>query len=50
MAPELIIALVEDDSGQPPPITTYSDVYAFASVCLEVCHQRQPARLFDCEC
>jgi serine/threonine protein kinase len=35
MAPELILALVEDDGGVPP-ITTYSDVYAFASVCLEV--------------
>lgn len=35
MAPELILALVEDD-GQVPPITTHSDVYAFASVCLEV--------------
>lgn len=30
------MALVEDD-GQVPPITTFSDVYAFASVCLEVC-------------
>jgi hypothetical protein len=35
MAPELVLALVEDD-GQAPPITTFSDVYAFASVCLEV--------------
>ena len=35
MAPELIFALVEDD-GHIPPITTFSDVYAFASVCLEV--------------
>ncbi|RDB21804.1 Serine/threonine-protein kinase STY8 [Hypsizygus marmoreus] len=35
MAPELILALVEDD-GQLPPITTFSDVYAFASVCLEI--------------
>lgn len=35
MAPELILALVEDDGGVPP-ITTYSDVYAFGSVCLEV--------------
>lgn len=33
MAPELIIALTEDIT---PPITTQSDVYAFASVCLEV--------------
>ena len=30
------MALVKDD-GQVPPITTFSDVYAFASVCLEVC-------------
>ena len=35
MAPELILALVDDD-GIIPPITTYSDVYAFASICLEV--------------
>jgi hypothetical protein len=35
MAPELILALVEDDD-RPPPITTYSDVYSFACVCLEV--------------
>jgi len=35
MAPELILALVEDD-GQPPPITTFSDVYSFACVCLEI--------------
>jgi hypothetical protein len=35
MAPELVLALVEDD-GRAPLITTYSDVYAFASVCLEV--------------
>lgn len=35
MAPELILALVEDD-GLSPPITTSSDVYAFACVCLEV--------------
>ncbi|TFK53864.1 kinase-like protein [Heliocybe sulcata] len=31
MAPELILALIEDD-GHPPPLTTHSDVYAFASV------------------
>lgn len=52
MAPELIRALVDEDecdssSGQSlddstsssskPKITTMSDVYAFASVCLEVC-------------
>jgi serine/threonine protein kinase len=35
MAPELILALVEDD-GPTPRVTTHSDVYAFASVCLEV--------------
>lgn len=35
MAPELVQALIEDD-GTTPPITTYSDVYAFASICLEV--------------
>ncbi|KAF8063413.1 kinase-like domain-containing protein [Lyophyllum atratum] len=35
MAPELIMVLIEDD-GCVPPITTQSDVYAFASVCLEV--------------
>lgn len=36
MAPELISALVEDD-GRKPELTKSSDVYAFASVCLEVC-------------
>jgi serine/threonine protein kinase len=35
MSPELVLALVEDDGG-PPPITTHSDVWAFACVCLEV--------------
>ena len=35
MAPELIMALINDD-GHIPPITTSSDVYAFASVCFEV--------------
>lgn len=34
MAPELILALVEDEGI--PQVTTYSDVYAFAAVCLEV--------------
>lgn len=34
MAPELLITDLEDD--QKPPISTYSDVYAFASTCLEV--------------
>lgn len=41
MAPELILALVEDD-GCIPPITTHSDVYAFASVCLEVATGQLP--------
>jgi len=36
MAPELIQALVEDEGGKIPQVTTHSDVYAFASVCLEV--------------
>ncbi|KAF9242817.1 kinase-like domain-containing protein [Melanogaster broomeanus] len=35
MAPELILTLVEDD-GVPPIITTESDVFSFACVCLEV--------------
>ncbi|CAA7264551.1 unnamed protein product [Cyclocybe aegerita] len=35
MAPELINALVADE-GVIPSITTFSDVYAFASVCLEL--------------
>lgn len=37
MAPELLLALVEDEQ-QPPPITTHSDVYSFGCVCLEVIH------------
>ncbi|KAF8151656.1 kinase-like domain-containing protein [Crassisporium funariophilum] len=41
MAPELILALVEDD-GVIPPITTSSDVYAFASVCLEIATGQLP--------
>ncbi|KAH6873773.1 TKL/TKL-ccin protein kinase [Coprinopsis sp. MPI-PUGE-AT-0042] len=38
MAPELIMALVEDDGeeGPGPKITTMSDVYAFGSICLEL--------------
>lgn len=38
MAPELIMALVEDndEDGRGPTITLMSDVYAFGSVCLEV--------------
>lgn len=35
MAPELLLALIEDDCSVLP-ITPASDVYAFASVCLEV--------------
>jgi hypothetical protein len=48
MAPELMMAMFDDDglndensdqrSQRSLPITTCSDVYAFASVCLEVCH------------
>lgn len=41
MAPELVLALVEDD-GRAPPITTFSDVYAFASVCLEIATGQLP--------
>ncbi|KAF8962816.1 kinase-like domain-containing protein [Flammula alnicola] len=41
MAPELIMALVQDD-GQVPPITTCSDVYAFASICLEIASGHLP--------
>ncbi|KLO05503.1 kinase-like protein [Schizopora paradoxa] len=36
MAPELVLAQVEDDSTKRMPLSTKSDVYAFASVCLEV--------------
>ncbi|KAH7886676.1 kinase-like domain-containing protein [Phlebopus sp. FC_14] len=36
MAPELILTLVEDDEEVPPLVTTESDVYSFACVCLEV--------------
>ncbi len=35
LAPEIVKALMEDDGG-PPPYTMQTDVYAFASVCLEV--------------
>ncbi|THH31206.1 hypothetical protein EUX98_g2985 [Antrodiella citrinella] len=34
MAPEIVLALVEDE-GATPQLTKESDVYAFASVCLE---------------
>jgi len=36
MAPELLQGLVDEDECIPP-VTTHSDVYAFGSVCLEVC-------------
>ncbi|KAF9221082.1 kinase-like protein [Gyrodon lividus] len=41
MAPELILALVEDD-GVPPLVTTESDVFSFACVCLEVATDELP--------
>jgi len=40
MAPELILALVEDDCS--PPITTASDVYSFACICLEIATNQVP--------
>jgi serine/threonine protein kinase len=43
MAPELILTLVEDD-GAPPVVTTESDVFSFACVCLEVGHIYVPTR------
>jgi len=48
MAPELISVLAADDET-PPPISTFSDVYAFASVCLEVMTGQlpYPARMND---
>jgi len=36
MAPELVLAQVEEDATKRIPLSTRSDVYAFASVCLEV--------------
>ncbi|KAG2002503.1 TKL/TKL-ccin protein kinase [Coprinopsis cinerea AmutBmut pab1-1] len=44
MAPELIMALVEDDDngGPGPKITPMSDVYAFGSVCLEIATDELP--------
>ena len=36
MAPELVVAQVEEDPLKRFPLSTKSDVYAFASVCLEV--------------
>ncbi|KAM6499519.1 Protein kinase-like domain containing protein [Amanita muscaria] len=41
MAPELILPLVEDD-GRSPTVTTYSDVFAFGGVCLEVVTGQPP--------
>ncbi|TDL14291.1 kinase-like protein [Rickenella mellea] len=41
MAPELLLALVEEDV-RAPPLSKYSDVYAFASVCLEVLTDELP--------
>lgn len=41
MAPELVLALVQDD-GTLPSITTASDVYSFACVCLEVVTGQPP--------
>lgn len=40
MAPELIMSLIHDD--HVPPITTSSDVYAFASVCFEIATGQLP--------
>ncbi|KAL0573864.1 hypothetical protein V5O48_008081 [Marasmius crinis-equi] len=37
MAPELVEGLIQDEANTKlPQVTTYSDVYAFASVCLEI--------------
>ncbi|KDQ49385.1 hypothetical protein JAAARDRAFT_42951 [Jaapia argillacea MUCL 33604] len=41
MAPEIVLALIEDEDV-PPPITTHSDVYAFGSVCLEIATDQVP--------
>ncbi|EJD06363.1 kinase-like protein [Fomitiporia mediterranea MF3/22] len=40
MAPEILLPEVEDD--RKPAITTQSDVYAFASVCLEILTDQLP--------
>jgi serine/threonine protein kinase len=50
MAPELVLALVEDEDedgvskagGTVPPISTYSDVYAFGGVALEILTDQLP--------
>ena len=41
MAPELILALVDEEESSPP-LSTYSDVYAFGAVCLEVVSGQLP--------
>ncbi|TFK63642.1 kinase-like protein [Pluteus cervinus] len=41
LAPEIVLALVEDEI-ELPPITASSDVYAFASVCLEIATGQVP--------
>ncbi|THH00946.1 hypothetical protein EW026_g1684 [Hermanssonia centrifuga] len=41
LAPEIVKALMEDDGG-PPPYTMQTDVYAFASVCLEIATGKLP--------
>ncbi|KAK0200334.1 kinase-like domain-containing protein [Desarmillaria ectypa] len=56
MAPEMILALVEDESeAKVPWVTTASDVYAFGSVCLEIvtsalpypCRKHDPGVMLD---
>ncbi|KAK0234605.1 kinase-like domain-containing protein [Armillaria nabsnona] len=56
MAPEMILALVEDESEpKVPRVTTASDVYAFGSVCLEImtgalpypCRKHDPGVMID---
>ncbi|PBK98498.1 kinase-like protein [Armillaria gallica] len=56
MAPEMILALVEDESEpKVPRVTIASDVYAFGSVCLEImtgdlpypCRKHDPGVMVD---
>ncbi|KAK0218723.1 kinase-like domain-containing protein [Armillaria fumosa] len=56
MAPEMVLALTEDESeGKAPRVTTASDVYAFGSVCLEImtgalpypCRKHDPGVMVD---
>ncbi|KAK0447350.1 uncharacterized protein EV420DRAFT_1751117 [Desarmillaria tabescens] len=56
MAPEMILALVDDESeAKVPRVTTASDVYAFGSVCLEImtgalpypCRKHDPGVMID---